>query len=58
MKKKAYISPETEVVKINIECLMGFTGSGEVIVDPNPDEEEDDNHSRRHRDVWEDEEEW
>ena len=58
MKKKAYISPETEVVKIKLENLMGFTGSGEVIVDPNPDDDEEDPRSRRRRDVWEDEEEW
>jgi hypothetical protein len=62
MKKKAYISPETEVVAIKIEQLMGFTISGENLhSDPDPDESEDDNRSRRHRNVWDDneeEEEW
>jgi len=59
MKKKAYISPETEVVMIKIETLMGqFSVTGEGIgSDPNPDESEEDNHSRRRRNVWDEEEE-
>jgi len=61
MKKKAYISPETEVVMIKIETLMGFdvsSGDG-VHTDPeNPeDNSDDDNHSRRRRNVWDEEEE-
>lgn len=61
MKKKAYISPETEVVTIKIEQLMGFIVSGEGInADTNPDENIDvSNRSRRRRNVWDDdEEEW
>lgn len=59
MKKKAYISPETEVVTIKIEQLMGFIVSGEGITsDPNPDEDIDvSNRSRRHRNIWDDDEE-
>ena len=59
MKKKAYISPEAEVVMIKIETLMGqFSVTGEDISsDPNPDESDDDNHSRRRRNVWDEEEE-
>ena len=63
MKKKAYISPETEVVKIKIENLMNVTVSGEgITADPNADESNPDNpgyedpRSRR-RNVWEEEEE-
>ena len=62
MKKKAYISPETEVVMIKIETLMGFdvsSGEDNVHTDPeNPvDDSDDDNHSRRRRNVWDEEEE-
>lgn len=62
MKKKAYISPEAEVVTIKIEQLMGFTVSGELRSDSTPDESADDNRSRR-LNVWDDneveeEEEW
>ncbi len=63
MKKKAYISPETEVVMIKIETLMGFEVSGEGIgSDTNPDDSEPgdpgyvDPRSRR-RNVWDEEEE-
>ena len=60
MKKKAYISPETEVVKIKIEQLMLDVSSGEDGVhtpeDPIDDSGED-NYSRRRRNVWDEEEE-
>ena len=61
MKKKAYISPETEVVTIKIEQLMRFSVTGEGITsDPDPDEDIDiSNRSRRrrHRNIWDDDEE-
>lgn len=63
MKKKAYISPEAEVVMIKIETLMGqfsvSSGEDDVHTDPeNPvDNGDDDNHSRRRRNVWDEEEE-
>lgn len=58
MKKKAYISPETEVTKIKIEQLL-TTISGEGINGNSEDEDEsdDDNRSRRRRNVWDEEEE-
>ena len=60
MKKKAYNSPETEVVEIKIEQLMGVVvGSNPegITSDDEPDEGGDDNHSRRRRNVWDEEEE-
>ena len=59
MKKKAYISPETEVVRIKIEHLLVDVSSGtdDVHSDGTPDTTGGDNRSRRRRDVWEDEEE-
>ena len=62
MKKKAYISPETEVTKIKIEQLLTTISSGEDGVHGNSndeDESDDDNRSRRRRrDVWDEEEDW
>ena len=60
MKKKAYISPETEVVNVKIENLMDWTvsaGSDNIQSSDEDDNSEDPNRSRR-RNVWEDEEEW
>ena len=61
MKKKAYISPETEVVMIKIEQLMLDVSSGDDGVhtpgDGSSDESDDDNYSRRRRNVWDEEEE-
>ena len=59
MKKKAYISPETEVVRIKIEHLMLDVSSGKegIKSDDQGDMSDDDNRSRRRRDVWEEEEE-
>ena len=57
MKKKAYISPETEVVRIKIEHLLVDVSGEGMQSDPNPDTNGGDNRSRRRRDVWEDEEE-
>ena len=60
MKKKAYISPEAEVVMIKIEQLMLDVSSGDDGVhtpeDPIDDSGED-NYSRRRRNVWDEEEE-
>ena len=60
MKKKTYISPETEVVMIKIEQLMVDVSSGSdgVHTPEDPvDNSDDDNHSRRRRNVWDEEEE-
>ena len=58
MKKKAYISPETEVVRIKIEHLLVDVSGEGIQSDPNSDTTTGvDNRSRRRRDVWEDEEE-
>jgi hypothetical protein len=62
MKKKAYISPETEVVMIKIEQLMGdvsvSSGDDGVHTPDDPiDNSDDPNRSRRRRNVWDEEEE-
>ncbi len=60
MKKKAYISPETEVVMIKIEQLLTDVSSGEDNVhtpDDPVDNSDDPNRSRRRRNVWDEEEE-
>ena len=58
MRKKAYLSPESVVTTVKTPNLM-FTVSGEVNSDETPDEGSGSNRSRRrrHRDVWDDEEE-
>ena len=58
MKKKAYISPETEVVRIKIEHLLVDVSGEGIQSDPNSDTTTGvDNRSRRRRDVWDEEEE-
>ena len=59
MKKKAYISPETEVTIIKIGHLMLKVSGGDTGIqsEEEPDEEEGTNVSRRHRNVWDEEEE-
>ena len=57
MEKKAYITPETQVVAIKIEQLMGLTVSG---TDKITSSEEDNGvvqRSRRRRNQWDEEEE-
>ena len=61
MKKKAYISPETEVVRIKMEHLLVDVSGEGIHSDPNSDDSTpsdpiNDNRSRR-RNVWDDEEE-
>lgn len=61
MEKKEYMSPETTVVTLALQQLMAFSGGGEGESDPQVDPEEDNedgpNRSRRRTyNCWEDEE--
>lgn len=60
--KKLYISPETLSQRLNLENIMltpsitGSDGTTDNVI-PIGDETDKDGDSRRHRDIWEDEEE-
>ena len=49
MKKKAYITPETVVVDVELQLLQTFSGGNgeEVQVDPGEDDSDNDGRSRR-----------
>ena len=58
MKKKAYITPETEVVKIKTGHLMQLSNNAKLGFSEEEDDPVNDNQrSRRHQNVWDDEEE-
>ena len=61
MKKKAYIIPNSTVVYVQTATLIAYSGGGkgasDPIVDPNADDSNNPNRSRRHRYQWDDEEE-
>ena len=58
MKKKAYITPETEVVKIKTGHLMQLSNNAKLYMNDNPEQDTDqEQRSRRHQNVWDDEEE-
>ena len=57
--KKIYQCPELEALKISASTILaGSVAKPEAVVDPDADEVNPDNiESRRHTNVWEDEEE-
>ena len=61
MEKKAYIIPGIQVISVELHRLMGqFSGGGDKEDDPqtgpDPDMSGDDNRSRPHYSVWDEEE--
>ncbi|MBQ7510112.1 MAG: hypothetical protein IJT53_04320 [Prevotella sp.] len=61
MEKKEYMSPETTVVTVVLQQMIAFSGGSQGIdeptVDPNADESDEPNRSRRTYNCWVDEEE-
>ena len=58
--KKAYISPETMVVNVKIEHLLGpdvSAGSEHITSSNDPDNPDTIEQRSRHRNVWDEEEE-
>ena len=57
MKKKAYITPVSGLVNVEIEQLMLNLSNSENIGSEEEDPEDEIQRARRRRNVWEDEEE-
>ena len=60
MKKKIYLIPETTMVSVELQHLMNISGgdsTNNVVVNGTSDDSNEDNRSRRHFNVWGDEEE-
>ncbi len=60
MEKKEYMIPGISVMTVDIEKIMVISGGGDKEgdpqIDPNADDSDDPNRSRRTYDVWEEEE--
>jgi len=58
MMKKVYELPMTNVIEISTSVILaGSAGVPNAQVDPNEDIDADEIESRRHNDVWDDEDE-
>ena len=61
MKKKAYLTPETTVVNVELQLMNALSGgdpNNNVNIDGDEDMSDDDNRSRRRSNPWDDEEEF
>ena len=61
MKKKAYLTPETTVVNVELQLMTALSGgdpNNNVNISDEADDSDADNRSRRRSNPWDDEEEF